>query len=427
VLTSYKLLIKDKLGVGILWNIGSLIILALGGVIINIIVLRLRGPEALGIFTQVYAVYIVLSQIGVGGVQFSVLQQISYNQENFEKCADITNSAVLLVGIFTIIMGVVCWFIAQPVGRILASPGVGFGLQLVMPGLLFFSLNKVLINVINGLAHMRAYAVFRSVRYILIPLIALTIIMLKLPDPYIALSLTLTEVLLFFGLYGYIRRQMFSIWGPVPRWEWFKKHISFGLRGALSGILIEFNTRVDVLMLGIFTTDANVGIYSFVSTLAEGFGQIPLAVRWNVDPIIGKFFSEGKINKIEELAVKVKRKFFPLMGVLCLVAILGYPLFYYIGVGDNTMLVSWRTFAIIMLGVMINGGYRPFTGILLQGGRPGVYTYFYVFLMLQDALLNLVFIPAYGIYGAAAVTSFTYFMEALILVILSRKLFGVRL
>jgi O-antigen/teichoic acid export membrane protein len=427
VLKNIKLLLIDKLGIGIIWNVGSLAILALGGIIINLVILKLRGAGALGIFNQVYAIYIVLSQIGVGGVQYSVLQQISYNQNDLGKCANITSSALLIVALITIIMGAVGWLIAQPIGILMDSPGVGYGLQLVMPGLLFFSLNKVLINVINGLAHMRAYAVFRSVRFILIPLLIFVIIGIKLPNPYIVLSLTIPEILLFIGLCVYINSRMFTLWGTSERWTWLKKHISFGVRGAGSGIFIEFSTRVDVLMLGIFTPDEIVGIYSFVSTLAEGFAQIPLAVRWNIDPLIGQYFSKQEINKIEELAKKIRRQFFPLMGAACLVAIFGYPLFYNLWVGDNTMMTSWFTFAIIMVGVIINGGYRPFTGILLQGGKPGTYTLFYVFLVLGAALLNLVFITTYGIYGAAAVTSFTYFMEALILVILSRKLFGVRL
>jgi O-antigen/teichoic acid export membrane protein len=180
-------------------------------------------------------------------------------------------------------------------------------------------------------------------------------------------------------------------------------------------------------MLGYFSTDAVVGIYSFVSTLAEGFGQIPFAVRWNVDPILGKYFSEGTVEKISDLAKKIRRLFYPLMGVMGVAVILLYPVGYALLVKDSSLVISWITFSIIMIGVIINSGYRPFTGILLQGGRPGAYTLFYVGLVLNDALLNLFFIPYYGIYGAAGVTALTYVLEAVVLVIMARKLFNVRL
>jgi O-antigen/teichoic acid export membrane protein len=324
-------------------------------------------------------------------------------------------------------MGVVCGFLAAPIGALLKSPGVIIGLWMIIPGLLFFALNKVLINVLNGLSQMRAYAAFRSLRYVFIPISIVVIILLKMPDSYIALSLTITEILLFFGLVIYINIRLFPLWGTSNRQAWFSEHISFGIRGALSGILIELNTRVDVLMLGYFSTDAVVGIYSFVSTLAEGFGQIPFAVRWNVDPILGKYFSEGTVEKISELAKKIRRLFYPLMGVMGVAVILLYPVGYALLVKDSSLVISWITFSIIMIGVIINSGYRPFTGILLQGGRPGAYTLFYVGLVLNDALLNLFFIPYYGIYGAAGVTALTYVLEAVVLVIMARKLFNVRL
>ena len=88
---------------------------------------------------------------------------------------------------------------------------------------------------------------------------------------------------------------------------------------------------------------------------------------------------------------------------------------------------TWPLFAIIMIGAIINSGYRPFSGIFLQGGRPGINTLFVLSLVIIDALLNFAFIPLWGIYGAAVVTGFTYTMEAVLLVILTRKLFGVRL
>jgi O-antigen/teichoic acid export membrane protein len=195
----------------------------------------------------------------------------------------------------------------------------------------------------------------------------------------------------------------------------------------LSGVLIELNTSVDILMLGYFSTDSTVGIYSFAVKLAEGFGQIPLALRWNVDPIIGKYFAENEIDKISQLSKNIRRVFQPLIGLLGLFAIIIFPFFSTAWLQDNAAIVSAIVFAIVMVGIIINAGYRPFTGILMQGGRPGVNTLLIGGLVLGDALLNLYFIPAFEIYGAALVTSLTYTMEAILLIILSRKLFNVRL
>ena len=419
--------LSSKFSQDVLWNMISLGLLALGGIVVNLIILKFRGAEALGVFNQVYAVYIVISQIAVGGVQFSVLNHVSHNQDNLVQCAEITTSALILVGVIAGLISVLSGLLAEPIGDLLESPDVAAGLLYAAPGLFFFSLNKVQIMALNGLRHMRAFAVFRALRFVLIPLCVSVLLALDLPSPYLLILFTLTEIVLFICLLLYINVRVFPLKVSSRVYNWFPRHISFGLRGMLSGILIELNTRVDVLMLGYFSTDAMVGIYSFAAMLAEGFGQIPLVFRWNVDPIMGQHFAEGREWKISEMSRRIRSVFHPLMAVAGIGVVMLYPLFFRLLLPGEDVGMSWSVFAIIMVGVVINAGYRPFTGIMLQGGRPGTYTLLIGGLVLADALLNLVFIPLFGIYGAAMVTAVTYTAEVVLLVICARKLFGVRL
>jgi O-antigen/teichoic acid export membrane protein len=418
---------RSQFNQDVLWNIGSLGILALGGVGINLVVTRFRGNEALGVFNQVYAIYIVLSQVGVGGLQFSVLKHVSHNQDDVPTCADITIAALILVAVIAGLICVGMYLLAEVAGVLLDSAGVEQGLLVAIPGLFFFALNKVLINALNGLRHMKAYAVFRSLRFILIPVSILVIIGFQLSIPYLLLSLTASEVLLFVSLIRYVHVRLFPLTASSNLRRWFLEHISFGSRGMLSGILLELNTRIDVLMLGYFSTDAIVGVYSFAATLAEGFAQIPLAIRWNVDPILGGLFAENGTGRIGEMSRKIRRVLYPIMGIMGVAAILSYPVFLNLWVVNGETATGWAVFATIMVGVLVNSGYRPFTGIILQGGRPGAYTLFIVGLVVGDAMLNLVFIPVLGVYGAAIVTGLTYVLEAVLLVICARKLFGVHL
>lgn len=420
-------LIHSKFNQDVLWNAASLVILALGGMVSNLFIVRYQGTEALGVFNQVYAIYIVVSQLGVGGLQFSVLKYISHNPQDRPQCSDILSSALILVTGFSVIFCLVGYFLADLAGAALKSPGVGLGLKFVAPGLVFFTLNKVMATAINGVSHMKAYAVFRSLRYLFIPTLVLVIIWMDLAAPYLALALTFTEIMLFLGMAAYINVKMFPFSISAKTCYWFSQHISFGLRGVFSGVLIELNTRIDVLMLGYFSTDAVVGIYSFASTMAEGFGQLPLALRWNIDPIMGRHFAERREDKISAMAVKVKRYFYPLMAVITLGAVVCYPILLQLWAPGDDIAMSAVVFAIIMLGVLINAGYRPFSGIMLQGGRPGAYTLFITALVVGDAFLNLLFIPAFGIYGAAFVTLITYVAEVILLAFYARRLFGVKL
>ncbi len=424
---SLRQLLTSKFNQDVLWNMTSLVILALGGVLVNAIILRVQGADALGIFNQVYAIYIVLSQIGVGGLQHSVLKHISYVQADRALCADITAAALLLITAITIPMSLGCALLAAPVGRLLHSPGVERGLLLALPGLLFFALNKVLINVLNGLQVMKAYAAFRSLRFALIPLAIIGIVLLGGQDSDLALSLTLSEVVLCLALLAFVYTRLLPVRRIAQPHDRFREHVSFGVRGVLSGVLMELNTRVDVLMLGYFLTDTKVGIYSFAAMLAEGASQLPLAIRWNVDPLIGRAFAEGQPQQIADLSHRIRRVFHPAMAVIGVVSVGLYPLLLWLWLPDGHVTASSAVFAIIMAGVVINAGYRPFTGVLMQGGRPGANTLFITGLIVTDALLNLIFIPTWGIYGAAFVTMLTYCFEAVGIVLITRQLFGVKL
>ena len=43
-------LLQGRFGQGVIWNIDSLAILAVGGMLMNLIVIRFQGREALGVF-----------------------------------------------------------------------------------------------------------------------------------------------------------------------------------------------------------------------------------------------------------------------------------------------------------------------------------------------------------------------------------------
>ena len=414
-----------RLGRDVLWNVGSLVVLGVSGVVINTVIARLQGREALGVFNQVFAFYIVLSQLAVGGLQFSVLQKVSYHHDDRRACSRIASSALLLVAAVSAIVCLVAFAGRHLAGRLLDSPAVSLGIAFVIPGLFLYSLNKLLINVVNGLRHMRAYAVFQSLRFLFILLAIVAIIRLGYPATHLPLALSLAEAVLFVGLTTYLHARQLRLTLDRSLGQWFRQHLSYGTRGVLSGILHELNTRVDILILGYFLDDAAVGLYSFAAVLAEGFGQVPVAVRWNVDPIIGRCFAEGRPQDIAALAHRVRRVFWPLMAVMGAAAVVVYPLVLRVFLPGGEFAASWAVFAILIAALTFNAGWRPFMGLLLQSGRPGTHTLLVASVAVSNAVLNLLLVPLFGVCGSATATGMAYALEALLIAAFGRKLLRV--
>lgn len=194
----------------------------------------------------------------------------------------------------------------------------------------------------------------------------------------------------------------------------------------LSGSLIELNTRTDVLILGLLLPDRVVGYYSFAAILAEGFAQIPFAVRNNVDPLIGDYFAKAQPERITDLARQIRRYFVPALALLGVGSILAYPLVYALAAGNDGLTESWLAYALLALIQVAVAAYSPMRGLLLQAGMPGTYTLIMLATFVSNALLNFLLIPVYGIVGSATATSISVVLEIALIVFTSRR-HGVRL
>ncbi|NDJ75747.1 MAG: oligosaccharide flippase family protein [Chloroflexi bacterium] len=417
----------DNFSLEVLLSMGSLVVLAISGVLLNMIITLARGTSGLGVFNQVFALYILASQLATVGLQNSVLKQISYASDDCELQADIATSALLLVVLCSVPVMVGGFLATGLVEDYFRSADVGAGFRFVLPGLLFFGLNKVLINILNGLQQMKAYAVFRSLRFILLLGSVIILIALGVADSTIPLALTLTEIVLFLTLFVLIYRRLLPFKPINSIYARCVEHLSYGSRSMLGGALLELNTRMDVIILGYFTTDGQVGIYSFAAMLAEGFAQFPVAFRWNLDPILGQHFVHGALDQIQALIMTLRRRIFLSIGGLGILAVAGYPLGYWLLFGPTHLVVSWSIFALIVMGVVVNAPYAAFKGLILQGGHPMLFTFLTFCLFVSDTVLNVLFIPYLGILGAALVTAITFMLDAVYLRLATRRLFAIRI
>jgi O-antigen/teichoic acid export membrane protein len=411
----------------VLWNIVSLIPLGLGGIVMNLIILRLRGADALGMFNQAYAIYIIISQIGVGGLQLSTLKHVSYHQQDRDACAHITLTSLYLVLGLCTLMATAMAAASGWAARVLESPGVATGLVLLAPGLVFFGLNKVLLNAVNGLNRMKAFAFLRTVRFLLLPACIAALALSALPSDWLLLAFTITEPVLFIASVIYIQRRLFSLRPRRTDVEWYRAHVSFGLRGFMSGVQTALSARIEVLLLGYFSTDLAVGIFSFADNIIEGFEQIPQVMGSIVNPVLGAQFSRQETEPISKLAESVRRSALPIMAVLGALTLGLYPWLYPLASGDPHLRESWTVLAVMMVGLVVNSGWKPFAQILLQGGHPGYYSLFITALLLCSILLNLALIPVLGVYGAALTTACTYLIEVGLIWLTARAIFRIRL
>jgi O-antigen/teichoic acid export membrane protein len=424
IFSFFKNQLSGKFQQDVLWNVASLGIIGISGILLNVLIGYYYDAAILGVFNQVYAAYIFFSQFAVGGVHLSTLKYVAEFSSDREITGTIIVSSICLAFTLSLIMSTGFWFLKGIIGNTLDSSGVIVGIAWATPGLFFFAINKVLLAILNGFRRMKLYAVSQSFRVVMMLLSLIVAITLSCPGEKLALVFSVAETSLFFVLFVAIRKHI-SFTSFSNCYEWIIKHFKFGIKSFLSGALLELNTRVDVLMLGYFTSDKIVGIYSFAAILAEGLFQFLVVLRTNFNPILVRLIAEKRIDELKEKVKKGKRVVYGMMVVIGVIATALYPSGVKLITNKPDFGQSWPLFAILMGGIVLSSGYIPFPQSFLASGYPGLHTIMVTIIVAFNIIANLAFIPFWEAYGAAFATALSFIFSIFLLRHLAKARLGI--
>ena len=410
----------------VLWNVSSLVVLAASGILLQSRIGDIYGAAVLGAFNQVLAAYIVFSQVAAAGVHQSVLRFVSEHADDRAHTERVVGGALRPLLAFAVPTTLAFWAAAEPVGALLESEMVPAGMRAAAPGLFCFALNKVLLGVVNGQRRMRAFAVYQALRYVLI-LAGLGVCIAADLDPArLPFVFTFSEGLLLAVLSIEVSLQV-RWWRAAFDRGYGRTHLRYGLRSLASGMMLELNARVDVLMLGWYLSDRLVGVYSYAALFAEGFFQLVVVLQNNYNPVMARHLARGEQAQLAALARKDRRWFVPGLVAAGLLGILLYPWALALLLDGDEFSGSHVSFAVLVLGILLASRDLPFQNALLMGGRPGWHSLYMLAVVGTNIVANALLIPRLGIAGAALGTAIAFGGSALYLQVLARRLLALRL
>ncbi|HHQ14847.1 MAG TPA: hypothetical protein ENK16_07435, partial [Chromatiales bacterium] len=388
----------QRFKVDLAWNYASLMILGASGITLNIVIGLFYDSETLGVFNQVVAAYIFFSMLASGGINFSILRAIAKQATDREACAAVLVGAVIPTIVLSGVMTAAFWFSADTIAGWLQSEAVAQGMRAVSVGLFFFAINKVLISAVNGLRRMRAFAVFQALRWLLVLLGLLMAVALSAPGPWLAGVFTFGETTLFVLLVIEVSRQL--PWWRQCHWQpWVGQHLAFGVKSVLSGVLLELNSRVDILMLGYFLDDAKVGVYSYAALFAEGFFQVLVVLKNNYNPILARYIADRRLEELQQIIHRGRNRTYIALFVTGLVAVLVYPVLLDLLTNKPDFQLSKMPFSILVAGIVLAAGYLPFQNLLSMANFPAWHSLLIGLVVLFNIIANATLIPVWGING----------------------------
>lgn len=179
--------------------------------------------------------------------------------------------------------------------------------------------------------------------------------------------------------------------------------LSFGLKSYAASLMQQLNYRLDLFLVNYFASVGAVGVYSVATGLSESLLILPSAVCFALFPKA----SSMPRQEAAAITVSLARRAFWLIAVcgalLCLTAGLLVPLLY----GD-TFAGAVRAVYLLVPGIAALS-FSWIIGAYFEGtGRPQYVAVAVAVGLLFTVALDLLLIPRFGIYGAAAASSISY-------------------
>ncbi|HTL32494.1 MAG TPA: polysaccharide biosynthesis C-terminal domain-containing protein [Kofleriaceae bacterium] len=407
------------------WNLVPVALLGGVGLGMNFLMAKWWGAAALGVFNLVSIAYFVFAVIGACGLQFAVLRAVAEKPDDRERVAAVVVGALVPTLVLAAIATGLFLLARGPVERMHGSHEVATGMLWAAPGLFCFAINKVLFGVVNGLRRMRAFAVYTSLRYILLATALGIAHGVDLRTDHLAGIWSFTEGVLLLVLLGELIATV-ALTKAAGWRRYASEHLHYGARGVASTLAQEINSKLDVWMLGAAGVSKElVGVYSLAAALNEGAAQLGTVVQNNLNPLVAKSLAEGNPAEVELLVKRTRRWFVPVIAAGGTLAALAFPHVVPALVGDSTFAAGTWPFAVLMTALVLSSPYQPFTQILLMANKPSLHTLMLALLVAINLVANLLLIPRYGVLGAALATSITGLATALLVRRFARSRVGV--
>jgi len=399
--TRFHNLLENKGLIKILKNINWLtfekIFQLVFGLFVYAIVAQYLGPEQFGILNYALAFSSLFLAFNTLGLDSIVVREIIHSPK---KSKEILGSALimrLLGSLLLIAISSLAIYFIKPDDTMLL-----LFVMIISLGYLFKSFETIDLYFQSQVQS--KYTVYaRSIAFIIVSSLKLLLVFTQQPllafVLMYALDAIISSVMLIF-YYKYVALDTILSWRP--RLERMKSLLQDSWPLILSSIAIMIYMRIDQVMIGSMIDNEALGIYSVAVKLSETWYFIPIMISASVFPAILKARKQS-----QELYLKRIQTLFDgftwLSIIIAIVVSILSPFIIDILYGDKFATAS------TVLSIHIWAGVFVFLGVassqyLVAENLTRITFYRTVTGAIINIVLNLIFIPTYGIIGVAIAT-----------------------
>jgi O-antigen/teichoic acid export membrane protein len=414
---------KKKFTFDVGWTLGSSIVILLLHFFQKPIMARYLGPGGFGLFSMAIMIAGVFELIALFGINNALVKFVAEHKENEGKVSSLFSSAFITILIIGMIASFIMFVSSDTFASIFNMPSLSLLLKIYALALPLTLAHGVIISLFMGLREMRYFAFIRILGAFLALALIIALLMIGLGVEGATLG-TVFAIIVAVGIAMVLVKRLVHF-----TFSDYKKNTkmlaSFGSRLAGASMVGYIYTSVDTLMIGYFLTSTDVGYYEAATSLSRFFWLVPNAIGIVAYPAISEYWARKDIQAINTLVNKATKYSACLLTFAGMVVIL-FAKDIITSIFTPEFLPAVLPLIILIIGTVTYGILVSLGSIFAGVGRPDLTLKVTAVGAVGNILLNAVFIPLYGIIGAATATTTARILFVIIAVYLLRKVLAIK-
>nr|WP_320193460.1 flippase [uncultured Desulfobacter sp.] len=412
---------------GSVWALGARVISTALALIISVVVARFYGAEAVGTVAVINSFLMLASIFTVLGTDTSILRLIPEHLAKYSPTSafKLYRKTQYMVICISAISSVFFFFSANLIAdKIFSKPHLSFYFALSSGFIVFQSIMKLNTQAVRGLKLIKLFALMQFLPQVCNLFLLIVVGMLwaskDVPVYAVLFSFTITGIVGWFIMELVFNKKMEAsdIVSPIS-WQTI---LSISRPMLMSTSMLFLMGQTSILMLNMFQTEADVGLYSIAVKLSSLTSFVLQAINALAAPKFSELFQTNKIDELFYVGKKTGKLIFltttpPLLVMLAfgkpILSVIYGPLF--LGVYPVLIILIVGQFIRAMAGsteIFLNmtGNEKALRNIMLLS-------------TIINLCLNYLFINNFGVNGAAWATMLSIVFCNICLVIYTKIYF----
>ena len=198
--------------------------------------------------------------------------------------------------------------------------------------------------------------------------------------------------------------------------------LKFSLPMLFTALIYDLMSHLDVLMLGLFVSATNVGIYSVAVRILQ-FGQVFfMAFQPIFQSYVAELHDKKEFERLGRL-LKALTHWSVMLSLPVFLSLLIFPAFFLHFFG-NEFLIGADALSILVVAFMFSAISNLPATMIFMAGRSDLSLINNVTVLVLNATLNYLFIPRFGIVGAAVATGISFVFLCVLRIVQVYRMMG---